>query len=153
MPDQPQPLKQFSTAQTAKLLGLLIRELKELQRVGRGPVCEGWDEYVSYREDRIKLWAIQHVHAPLPWFDRFEDPDPRRVFRCYIVNNGKHYVLSWPDEARMLRVAADRCTRDKSRSGACQLYRADAPAFRAEGAKPTIFRTLAGRPPIEQTPT
>ena len=129
MTDQPQPLKQFTTAQTAKLLGLRIRQLKELQRAGRGPIYEGWGEYVSYREDRIKLWAIQHVHAPLPWFDRFEDPEPRTVFRCYIADDGKYYVLKWREQGRMLRVAADRCTQDKSRSGTCQLYRPDSPAF------------------------
>jgi hypothetical protein len=119
----------FTTSQCARLLGLSVRELQQLERLGVGPDYEGTLPYISYRLKKIEQWAFQHVHAPIPWFDRFDEETLDRVKRCRLATNGKYFKLRRSCESRMLRIEARCCTTDVGSKGVCRLYRDDSPAF------------------------
>jgi hypothetical protein len=95
-------LKQFTSSDEAKLLGLQCRILKQLEATGLGPKYDGYGEYVTYREDHVKTWAIQNVHAPHWWFNRFDDPIPRTVRRSNLCYNGRYYRLNHYEKANAI---------------------------------------------------
>jgi hypothetical protein len=57
--------RQFTAWQVARPLGLPVLELVGMRRAGKGPSYTGLGEYVSYREDHVKLWALENVLAPI----------------------------------------------------------------------------------------
>jgi hypothetical protein len=139
----------FTIPETAKLLGLLIRELEYLHCVGVGPHFEEDWPYICSSAEQIERWAIDNVHAPIPWFERFKNPDPDRVNRCRIEPHDHFFVLCEAEKARMLRLLADRCANDPHHRGICRIYRADSPGLRRTPAAPIDAQGLAKSAPLE----
>src|SRR4051812_35993734 len=122
-------VRRLTASHGAPLLGLLVREFEQLARDQKWAHYEEDLSLIWYAGDQIKHWALQHVHAPIPWFERFELDDISMVKRSLIVKAGQYYALGKNEELRMLREVADRCTADKVAGGVCRIYREDSPAF------------------------
>lgn len=130
MPTLCEQLKQFTSSNTAKLLGFYRSQMMTLEESGRGPRYQGAGGYVTYREDDVKDWAIKNVHAPAVWFNRFDDPNPRMVRRTQLYYNGRYYTLGHHEEA-MLLLDMLYCPYFNAGNGG-QLYRSDSPAIVAQ---------------------
>jgi hypothetical protein len=102
---QASALRQFSTAQAARLLGLQKSMVASMRGTGEGPEYTGVGEYVSYREDHVKLWALENVLAPTGWFERFDGVDPRNADRCELTWVRPYYVLGWYYQRPFIKAA------------------------------------------------
>src|SRR5271170_2544768 len=99
-PDQ----RMLSKGQAGRLLGLTIREMNVLRETGSGPAFVGTGEYVVYPSHTVRAWAMNNVHAPTLWFDRFfyEDVNDANRTRIMLDSKTSKYYLSEYEEAWLL---------------------------------------------------
>ena len=129
MPSVPDSLKYFTSSQTGTLLGFLGREMEQLEATRRGSIHHGNGEYITYREDHVKVWAKQNVHASVLWFKRFDNPNPRMVRITHLNYNGSYYIMNNHEEAMLLLEMLYCPTFDPENEVTRRLYQPDSPAI------------------------